>query len=443
MAQASKFPQLYDKAWLEGQYATKSTLIIAAEIGCSDGLVLQALRRLGIPRHSLGMRAYVFPLYDREWLTAQYASNTDGQIAEMLVCSVQAVLKARKRFGIAGSTKRRDSLSLQDKAYWQELYATHTTTELAVLFDCHPESIRHMLMIHEIRRRRQGKVAGGDAATAQRWEDSQEEICEKYMAGTPMTHLAREYGVSTTAISLCLRHYGIPLRSINTRNTHCSLNHEAFDRITEASAYWAGFLMGDGHCHRDPPRLALSLAEKDRQHVYAFREFLSSSHRIWHHHIREQCGFSVRSAPLVAALETLGVTQEKSINGHATTLAMNRHWWRGCVDADGSLGIYPDRRGRGMGASIRLKLVGARPLVEQFMCFVRHYVPNCQAQVHQYIPNMWECHLSSMPARTVIALLYKKCTVFLPRKKHIADSIFDNQFLLPLWSYQAHLSPSQ
>ena len=104
-----------------------------------------------------------------------------------------------------------------------------------------------------------------------------------------------------------------------------SLNEGAFDTITEASAYWCGFLMADGNIGvrknrpTSQPTVTLHISEVDREHLLAFRLFLGSSHAVT---TTKPSGrkpgekpcvvLSVGSRRLVAALAAFGIVPNKT-----------------------------------------------------------------------------------------------------------------------------------
>jgi DNA-binding transcriptional regulator WhiA len=62
-----------------------------------------------------------------------------------------------------------------------------------------------------------------------------------------------------------------------------TVNESVFDAITEESAYWIGFLMADGSIFKEKtgnPRIALTLAESDHEHLVKFSKFLNCSYKI-------------------------------------------------------------------------------------------------------------------------------------------------------------------
>jgi DNA-binding transcriptional regulator WhiA len=62
-----------------------------------------------------------------------------------------------------------------------------------------------------------------------------------------------------------------------------TVNETIFDSITEASAYWIGFLMADGNVHNakhGSPIIRLALGAKDRDHILKFAQFTGSTHKV-------------------------------------------------------------------------------------------------------------------------------------------------------------------
>ena len=53
-----------------------------------------------------------------------------------------------------------------------------------------------------------------------------------------------------------------------------ALNEKAFDEVNSSSAYWIGYLYGDGNCTREN-RIRLCCSEKDKDILFSFRDFVS------------------------------------------------------------------------------------------------------------------------------------------------------------------------
>ena len=106
----------------------------------------------------------------------------------------------------------------------------------------------------------------------------QASIASRYAFGESCYKLSKEFHIPATSICRLIRRSNIPVRS-----PLCLLNEDAFNIITEESAYWIGFLMADGCIHYHPgnaPYVSLTLAKCDSDHVIEFSQFMGSSHKL-------------------------------------------------------------------------------------------------------------------------------------------------------------------
>lgn len=241
------------------------------------------------------------------------------------------------------------------------------------------------------------------------------EVCERYTAGEFMPALGKIYGVTTQAIWSLLHNRNIPRHS---RRIH-SLDQSVFDVITEESAYWLGFLIADGcvtHQKRNNPYLTMALQTKDLDHLKAFKRFMGSSHKLYRHTQREAFIFNVSIDTLVPVLAKYGIVPRKSHIAQASSeLASNRHFWRGVVDGDGSVGIFTKRN------QPFLHLAGAKPLMSQFAAFVLTVVPAYRGSVRP-ARSIFVVALSGSTAYHVGRHLYQNCDTCLPRKQSRVDA---------------------
>src|SRR6266487_6683426 len=117
-----------------------------------------------------------------------------------------------------------------------------------------------------------------------------------------------------------------------------TMDESVFDAITEQSAYWIGNLMADGSIYTGKtgnPRIALTLAEGDHQHLVKFIKFLNCSNDISPKKSRingKTCNqFTLRftSKRLARKLIAFGVTHRKSLTAKVIGLEDDKHFWRG------------------------------------------------------------------------------------------------------------------
>lgn len=204
-----------------------------------------------------------------------------------------------------------------------------------------------------------------------------EEAVQRFVSGESLAALAAEYQVNRSSIRRLARSRGhADFKGTNRRH---GVNEKAFDTLTPESAYWLGFLMGDG-CVGSGRRgfVKLTLAVRDQAHVEKFRAFVGSSHpiRVAEHvaiggNISTTAELIVFSTRLAAALASWGMKGLKPTRKIDPSLQDNRHFWRGLIDADGSLGehkigkyFYP-----------RLRLAGQENVIAGIREFAKQFFP--------------------------------------------------------------------
>jgi hypothetical protein len=204
----------------------------------------------------------------------------------------------------------------------------------------------------------------------------------------------------------------------------CKLNENAFDEVTESSAYWIGFLMADGCINlkkNRQPSVSLRISERDIEHVEKFRSFLESTHKISVYENKRYntngklASIAVTSSKLVLDLEKYGVTARKSLTAKACEeLEQNPNFWRGMVDGDGY--IYTT-----FNNLPAIGLCGSENIVKQFENFVKQAAPNCQATPRHR--KIWQFQTSGKHAYLILKELYQNTSVSLDRKQTLANDI--------------------
>lgn len=244
------------------------------------------------------------------------------------------------------------------------------------------------------------------------------QIVVQYQAGASSVALAEQFGIHPTNIRGLLKRRGITRRTQNEAQKRCALREDAFDAPDPDALYWAGFIAADGSLgirKTGAPFLAVVLAERDREHLVALREFLGSTHALTPvaRKLGEQGGpavrYSVRSSRLHATLTDLGVKGPRV----AAELLGSRDFWRGVVDGDGWVG--------GDARRPRLQLVGYEYLVEPFAAFLaRECGTGATCRPHKSI---YCVQVNGEPARRAIRSLYGSCSASLARKRATAETL--------------------
>lgn len=260
-----------------------------------------------------------------------------------------------------------------------------------------------------------------------------------YLAGMTTYQAAEKYGLNPWSVQDYLKRHGLTRGPVECHRKY-SRNDAAFDVATDDAAYWVGFLMTDGciRPHKDSsPSVTLVLSVKDADHVAAFARFLGYNGPVY----AEKPGratkggpfarLDVKSARLCDALARFGVSPKKTHDARVSGgLELNRHFWRGCIDGDGTFGVYvrpPNRH------SVKLALCGMSPaLLGQFCDFACAASPGCPIRPawhsHKYVATASDRH-----ALALIRTLYADAKTALPRKATTAAEILGRAERLPGW----------
>lgn len=196
------------------------------------------------------------------------------------------------------------------------------------------------------------------------------DLCARYAAGEDAPELAPQFGITAAYVYKVLTRRKTPRRNKSDCHKTKTLREDAFSLpLSDAAAYWAGFLMADGSVGRTEdqraPAISLDLADVDVDHVAAFRSFVGSSHNLQHRAENKSTRAQFRSARIAADLAVLGVTPSKSTREEASGhVSLNRHFWRGFADGDGCYHWH-------VGNTPQFALCGSRKILSRFVSFLK------------------------------------------------------------------------
>lgn len=253
---------------------------------------------------------------------------------------------------------------------------------------------------------------------------------ERYLEGETIQDIAPSVGHTKSALFEQLRTAGYKVRRSGwhllpsgprkpRRRIH-TLNEAAFDVPTPEACYWVGFLSADAGIG-DDGSIALGLGIEDKGQLYAFRNFLGSSHKITEFISKgfgtenPACRFQVGSKRLAAALAGYGVVPRKTCREKVIGLEGSRDFWRGCIDGDGHIGLRaPKYHG-----SPHISLCGGPELMEQFRTFTKQVSPSWDG-VSRWDRGTWVTCVCGIHAARLARSLYDGAEVYLPRKCDVA-----------------------
>lgn len=253
-------------------------------------------------------------------------------------------------------------------------------------------------------------------------------VCQKYKDGESGHQVAKEFGISTGYVYTILKLGGVPSRSLSEANRKYSLDQSVFSNITEESSYWIGFLLADGCLGLQGGGavkiIQVALKHSDKGHLEKLRVFLGTDHPIYEHwgicnnKPYQSARLTINSKRIFDDLVYYGLKPRKSLDRNIKIkgLENDRHFWRGMVDGDGSIGIY--KYGKYKYPSFGL-CAGSQKLLRQFLDFLPFTMIK---NVHPH-KNIFRVEYAGSNAKKVISYLYSDCSIYLDRKMNIAQEV--------------------
>lgn len=249
-------------------------------------------------------------------------------------------------------------------------------------------------------------------------KEQKDSIVSEYDSGSSLTILAARYGVGPLSIRSILVSRNYQRRPVRRPRKYW-LNENAFDVITENSSYWIGFLIADGSVS-DKNILSICLAEKDRSHAQKFCDFLGTNRPICTSN-RGECIASVSSKKICDSIMRYGAVPRKTDHATVNILENDRHFWRGCMDGDGTLGIYQFSDAKRPVPSVGI--CGSKEICNQFCDFVNNRL-GFRPIAHQRGDHHYQVSITHYRAVLIATLIYSGCSEYLDRKWKIAKDIF-------------------
>jgi hypothetical protein len=242
-----------------------------------------------------------------------------------------------------------------------------------------------------------------------------EKVGQEYLKGAELIPLGKKYGVSRWTLLKKFKELGV------RKNTKRTLNKKAFSVFTPESCYWTGFLAADGYVWKGYS-LGCELSLNDKNHLNKLCSFLQSNAKI-EKRTREKFGKMLVSArvqfnsvELVRDLETnFNITRNKSLSYRSPKLPLNmvKHFIRGYIDGDGSIGWHKHNK------TLRLNICsGSKDLLEWILVQFKHNMIGVGSPsiVSRKKSNLHTIEFMGSQAVHILQWLYQDFDVFLDRK---------------------------
>lgn len=246
-----------------------------------------------------------------------------------------------------------------------------------------------------------------------------EKIIKEYIeTGCSIQHLKRKYGIPPMKISNAIKAAGYEV--INKQN-QIKFDEHIFDKIdTEEKAYWLGFIWADGNIAKRDYCFEMSLAEKDKEHLQKFNDFIK--------HIRpikeKKCKLhdktfiayrvSFNSKHFWNTLNNYGCVPNKSLTLKFPDLTvfenkdLVNHFIRGYFDGDGCISHCNKTH-----TKIAFILCGTTEMLNTISTILGK--PNCKLQSKPNTKCMELC-FNHFTALSILHKIYNNASIYLKRK---------------------------
>ena len=230
-------------------------------------------------------------------------------------------------------------------------------------------------------------------------------------------YLSKKYHMKRDTISKYIKEAGGVV--INKTNW-VAFDENVFDVIdTEEKAYWLGFLYADGHVGYKHNNIELGIDKRDYDHLVKFRYFLKLKSDKSITFSENICRVRVSSPNMHQKLIEKGCTPRKTLTLKFPTIdivpdRLIRHFLRGYVDGDGSLGLYHSKKGTDDSC---LHICGTPEFLTSAMLKIGVF-KGCNLYDVKNTP-IFNLTYKCLAARKVARLLYENSNIYLERKYNI------------------------
>lgn len=260
---------------------------------------------------------------------------------------------------------------------------------------------------------------GGMRFLGQKWNKLQLiELVDKGISGVNYGNFLCDCGNKIEAKLTTVRNNykkscGCDMSEILRASRGFTLNETVFETITDNSAYWLGFLLADGNVSKNT--VAINLKTSDTKHLEKFRDFVGGNQAISVAKDPRVSRYAFGSKKITADLADWWIVPAKSYTAKPhPELLMNRHFWRGLVDGDGSVRLK----------NRSVMLCGTEDVCKGFLEFAKTIIQT-EAKVAKVKENLWVIRITCGRPDSVklIESLYLGADTYLDRKYEDAVKI--------------------
>ena len=245
-------------------------------------------------------------------------------------------------------------------------------------------------------------------------------ICKKYTNGISCSQLAKDYKLNKSTVYYWLNKNKIPLVNRYKRARKYIFNFDYFrEPLDEHRAYWLGFFLAESSINIPRTSLKIDLSLKDITHLKKLKTDLDAnvSIKIYKNlkNHSSYCSIQLCSKEFVNSLKNFNIVHKINkkhlIYPRNIPKKLQKHFWRGMIDGDGSLFKKKPRLTFKGCFNWCINLAGSKSLVKEF----RHFV-NGKANIYYTKGYCSFAVCGKKAVYNIIPLLYKGATIYLERK---------------------------
>ncbi len=202
------------------------------------------------------------------------------------------------------------------------------------------------------------------------------------------------------------------------RNYKYNYNLTFFNKLTPDSAYILGLLYSDGNMHKDKNQFSIGLQEKDKSILQKISILLCNEDKLtkvtnntaFEYKCQDIYRLIINQKEMYQDLLSWGLYPNKSLTlSPDERLLLNRDFWRGCIDGDGTLSF--DKNGR-----FTLGFVGSEQMVTSFKKYCEYVLNDNIISVIEKKENIFCFRIDGIKGRLIVENLYTDCNLFIERK---------------------------
>lgn len=349
------------------------------------------------------------PEQDKEVARLYLAGLSSIKIAKQYQVDKSSVLGALQRQNVTrrirkakpkDPTDKRFTFRPSEEAQIVKIYqAGYNLRDIARVYECKSGTIRKILDRHNVITR--------ETEYKETIKRRDKEISRLYNEGQTIDELTRIQGLSMAVIHKSLVRDGTPRRPIRKD----FFNEQVFDCLdNEHSLYWMGFIYADSYLSHYELKIGLSV--KDLDHLKKLVKFMNSSTGVKYDH--RACFATFASLHMANTLKSLGLVSRR---GQFDKLkdkipaGLEHHFIRGYLDGDGCISNRE-----------KVIILGQSDILLWIKeCLVKYAQASDKVMPYQRKGIMEIAWGGSFQFARVVDYIYKDATIYLERKKEIAD----------------------